>query len=164
MRGGTVAAAVLMMVIGFIFVSFLGVNFVSQGGLMGVFSPTIIGILLMLLGFILFIAGLAASPKEEKQPIIIQAPAPYMPPQQISQPITTVLAICPNCKNGIPAESKFCPECGYVLHAISSASQVPPPPPIEQISQSYDTPRFCENCGTPYEDGNFCKKCGAKVG
>jgi len=32
------------------------------------------------------------------------------PPQQ-----TTVVAICPQCKHRIPAESKFCPECGANL-------------------------------------------------
>jgi RNA polymerase subunit RPABC4/transcription elongation factor Spt4 len=152
MRGGTVAGAVLMMVLGFVFVSLSPIQSYN-GGAGGLFSPQIIGVLLMLLGFILFIAGLAASPKEEKQPIMIQAPAPYMPPQfmpqPMAQPITTVLLICPKCKKRILAESKFCPECGYVLQAVPS---MPP-----------DAPRFCEKCGALREDGDFCKRCGAKV-
>jgi len=176
MRGGTVAAAVLLMVLGFVFVSLFPVQSYN-GGVSGMFSPQIIGILLMLLGFILFIAGLAASPKEEKQPIIIQAPAPYMPPRSMyderawerlvegsRNTPSVVLAICPNCKKRIPSENKFCPECGYDIQAVPSTNQAPPPPQIEQNPQSSDAPRFCENCGTPYEDGNFCKKCGAKVG
>ncbi len=116
MRGGTVAGAVLLMILGFVFVSMFPVQ--SVGGVQGMFSPQIIGILLMVLGFVLFIAGLAASPKEEKQPpqpiVINQSPPAYLPQQP---PIAEqkVLAICPKCKKRIASESKFCPECGFDL-------------------------------------------------
>jgi len=34
---------------------------------------------------------------------------------RVAQPPAKVLAICPQCRNRIPAESKFCPECGENL-------------------------------------------------
>jgi len=137
----------------------------SGGGAFGFFSPQLIGVGLLFFGFILLIAGLAASGKEHQtQPLVIQTHNPYMMPQPIQQIApSVVLVICPNCKKRIPSESKFCPECGYILQAISPIDQVPPPPETEQSSQPSDTPRFCEKCGDPREDGGFCKQCGAKI-
>jgi len=160
----------MLMIVGLIFLSFMGTMWTTQadsgGGAVGFFSPQLIGVGLLSFGFILLIAGIAASSekKNQGQPIVIQAPTPYMTPQPIPQNAPSViLAICPNCKMRIPAESKFCPECGYVLQAVPSADQVHPPPWDEQPSQPSDIPQFCENCGAPREDGNFCKKCGTRL-
>jgi len=179
MRGGVLAGGVVMMIIGIILMSFFSVGYSSGGGVAGFFSPQLIGIGLFLLGFIIMIAGLAASSekKNQGQPIIIQAPTPYLSPRSMyderawerlvegsRNTPSVILAICPNCKKRIPSENKFCPECGYDIQAVPSTNQAPPPPQIEQTPQSSDTPRFCEKCGALREDGIFCKKCGAKVG
>jgi hypothetical protein len=177
MRGGVVAGGVALMIIGLIFFSFVGVmwssNASSSGGDVGVFFPQLIGGGLLFFGFILLIAGLAASSEGSRvQPIVMQSPAPLwseaelrsiINPQVPQNAPSAVLAICPNCKMRIPSESKFCPECGYVLHAVPSMNQVPAPPKVDQPSQPSDIPRFCESCGAPREDGIFCKQCGSKL-
>ena len=170
MRGGVVAGGVVLMIIGLIFVSYDGMiwssNANSSGGSIGIYSPQLIGAGLLFFGFILLIAGLAASSERRNQepPIVFQAPAQYTTPQPISQNApSVVLAICPNCKIRIPSESKFCPECGYVLHVVSPTDHVPSSPKDKQLSQPSDAPRFCESCGAPREDGNFCKHCGERL-
>jgi membrane protease subunit (stomatin/prohibitin family) len=47
---------------------------------------------------------------------------------------------CPNCGKTIPADSKFCPECGFGL-----------------------APKKCTNCGADVPPGSkFCPECGTK--
>jgi membrane protease subunit (stomatin/prohibitin family) len=49
---------------------------------------------------------------------------------------------CPNCNNPVPANAKFCPECGQkILH--EKAGEV-----------------ICPNCGKSVPDGKFCSECG----
>jgi len=87
-----------------------------EGGAIGLFSPQLVGVGLLFLGFILLIAGLAASPTERQvRPVVIPKPTPSETPQQPPKVVTTILAICPQCKNRIPADTKFCPQCGADL-------------------------------------------------
>jgi rRNA maturation endonuclease Nob1 len=52
---------------------------------------------------------------------------------------------CPNCRQWIPAEAKFCPSCGH---------KIPPPAPAGAV---------CTACGSPMPAGaQFCPACGAR--
>jgi len=60
---------------------------------------------------------------------------------QNAQQNSANLIACPKCKKQIPANSKFCPECG------------------EKLS----TGLFCKDCGNPIPPGaKFCPSCGKK--
>ena len=124
MRSGVVIAGVILMVVGLFFLSFMGVMWESYGGLedggVGFFFPQIIGLGLIGLGFIVFIAGLAASPVIRTEPRTVR-PQIVTPPSPAPTP--TILAICPQCKSRIPAESKFCPECGTNLQPKKTAKK-----------------------------------------
>ncbi len=59
---------------------------------------------------------------------------------------------CPNCASLIPANVKFCPNCGFAL----PGPQAPPSPA--------GTSKFCPNCGSPVAAGaKFCNNCGNAV-
>jgi ribosomal protein L40E len=126
LRTGIVLAGVVMMVIGLILLSVQAVFFSAEaGGILDLsnllnprgyasgsvvsFLPQIAGLGMIIIGFLVFIAGLAASPTEKPQPpTIITTPSP-------TSTQTTVLAICPNCKARVPTEAKYCNECGADL-------------------------------------------------
>jgi ribosomal protein L40E len=117
LRSGVVVGGVLLMVIGLVLVSFLGLTWTSSGngssGNAGFFSPQIIGLGLIGLGFLTFIAGLAASPANKEVRHIVRK-TPQVSEKQPTAP-ATLLAICPQCKARISPEVKFCPECGADL-------------------------------------------------
>jgi len=125
LRSGVVVAGALIMILGLFFLSFLGAMWTSfgdiRGGGFGLFFPQLIGLGMLGIGFILIIAGLAASPIERPRTIIRQVqerPAPPSAPSPSPAPaptVTQVLAICPQCKARIASNSKFCPECGADL-------------------------------------------------
>lgn len=51
---------------------------------------------------------------------------------------------CPNCATKMPANSKFCPECGNKIEI--------------------QKPSFCTQCGEPIVEGaKFCANCGASL-
>lgn len=75
-----------------------------------------------------------------------QAPAP-----------AAATAACPDCKNPIPADSRFCPLCGHQQLVFQQCSQcgknLPP------------NARFCPKCGVAVEQkaaSRFCPKCKAE--
>ncbi len=88
------------------------------------------------------------------------APAGTQSPQPPQQPRTIQ---CPSCKKEIPANSKFCPECGYkFVRTCPNGHEVPP------------DAKFCPECGAPMfkkcPNGHevplgvkFCPECGAKM-
>jgi hypothetical protein len=121
MRGDIVALGIILMVIGAIMIAFFGFSITNlSSGTSGVFFPQIVGAALALIGFLTFIAGLAASPPtEQKTTVIRQTPVQTLksklPIPQRQRVQTKVVAICPKCKNRIPLNSKFCPECGADL-------------------------------------------------
>ena len=115
MRSGVVAAGVLMMIIGGALVVFIPTKeqapFTEIGGV-GILVHQVIGAGMAFLGFLVFIAGLAASPPGEKAAHIITY-GPSTP--QPTPPAPEVLVICPECGARVPFRSKFCPECGKKL-------------------------------------------------
>lgn len=69
---------------------------------------------------------------------------------------TEELISCSSCGNKIPADSKFCPECGKsVAHAkaicLGCKAEIDP------------NMKFCPNCGAIQNREIICKKCGNKV-
>ncbi|WP_022667039.1 SPFH domain-containing protein [Desulfospira joergensenii] len=81
--------------------------------------------------------------------------AQQMNPQAQQAPQTT--ASCPECKNSIPPDAKFCPQCGHqqvVFERCQSCGKNITP-----------ATRFCPRCGKPVEEKpktRFCSKCGAE--
>lgn len=120
MRTGVVIGGIALILIGIA----LAVSAAqTEGGSWAVLF-LLLGIGMIILGPILMIAGLAAYRGEgkDKQPIVLQVQNPQNAPISAApfsvQPqgeLTTVLAICPMCKNRIPAGLKFCSECGADL-------------------------------------------------
>jgi len=97
MRSGVTAGGIFLMIIG------IGIAFLWSGEPEGgTLTPPIIGGGIGFIGFLTFIAGLAASSPKEK-------------PTEIKEEKTKEVAICPDCKSRIPVNSKFCPECGTDL-------------------------------------------------
>jgi membrane protease subunit (stomatin/prohibitin family) len=63
-------------------------------------------------------------------------------------------AVCPECQNSIPADSKFCPRCGHqqlIFEQCQKCGKNLPP-----------TAKFCPRCGHPVEEKvgpKTCPKC-----
>ena len=82
-------------------------------------------------------------------------------------------ATCPDCKNPVPTDAKFCPHCGHqqvVFHQCTTCGKNLPP-----------NAKFCPKCGQPADkktalkpcphckaknlpDALFCNQCGEKLG
>jgi membrane protease subunit (stomatin/prohibitin family) len=91
------------------------------------------------------------------------------PTQQNAAPDTSN---CPDCRQDVPKEAKFCPHCGHQIVVFQQCSQcgknLPPSAkfcvqcghPVEQKPQ---TPK-CEKCGTEnLPKSIFCNKCGERI-
>jgi membrane protease subunit (stomatin/prohibitin family) len=66
-------------------------------------------------------------------------------------------ATCPDCKNDIPTNAKFCPYCGHQQLVIKQC-----PNCGKNLTASA---KFCSRCGHPAEakpEPRFCPKCGAE--
>jgi len=62
---------------------------------------------------------------------------------------------CPDCRNAIPLDAKFCPHCGHQQLVFKQCASCG-----KNITPSA---RFCPRCGHPAEDKpkpKFCPKCG----
>ena len=79
---------------------------------------------------------------------------------------------CPDCKQMIPADARFCPQCGHqqlVLQQCSHCGKNLTPNarfcskcghPADEKPQ----PKFCRKCGTENLPGStFCNQCGEKI-
>jgi len=181
MRGGVVASGVGLMVVGVIFFMLSNTNVLAGtgGGTGGVVYSTgnqlflVIGAVLGIVGFIVLIAGLAASKKEK----------PLSPPTWGVQPSATLkesetLVICPECKERVSSKSKFCPECATNLRPKKKSDEVKIETPksklplvvVEEKSETSTPsirkakPKFCIRCGTELPtDADFCNECGKKT-
>jgi membrane protease subunit (stomatin/prohibitin family) len=64
---------------------------------------------------------------------------------------------CPECRSGIPADSKFCPQCGHQLVVFTQCSRCG--------KNLAPNSKFCSRCGLEAGAGpqkKFCKGCGAE--
>ena len=62
---------------------------------------------------------------------------------------------CPECKHSVPAQSKFCPDCGHQLLVFEQCPRC-----SKNITP---TAKFCSRCGHSVEDklaSKFCPNCG----
>lgn len=79
---------------------------------------------------------------------------------------------CPDCHNGITAESRFCPLCGHQLlvlrQCIGCGKNLAPNARFcSRCGQPVDakpSPRICSKCGTENLPGaSFCNQCGESL-
>jgi membrane protease subunit (stomatin/prohibitin family) len=66
-------------------------------------------------------------------------------------------AACPECQSGIPADSKFCPQCGHQQVVFTQCTRCG--------KNLAPTSRFCPRCGLEAAAGpqkKFCKGCGSE--
>lgn len=66
-------------------------------------------------------------------------------------------ATCPECRNGVPADSQFCPQCGHQLVVFTQCSRCG--------KNLAPASKFCSRCGLENGAGpqkKFCKACGAE--
>jgi len=83
------------------------------------------------------------------------------------------MTCCPECKHPIPADSKFCHQCGHQLVVFTQCVKcgknlTPNAKFCSRCGQSTDeTPKTqtCPNCGAGnLSDSVFCNECGEKLG
>lgn len=108
------------MVIGILIGATLGgVSWEASGGGFSAGGLTLfqlVGAGMGFIGFLVFIAGLAASPTPKQQgPVVVPIPAAEKEP--------LVLLVCPGCGERVPAKSKFCPNCGKKLESPPSDAE-----------------------------------------
>ena len=80
---------------------------------------------------------------------------------------------CPDCKNPIPRDAKFCPHCGHqqvVFHQCVNCGKNLPPnarfcPKCGHQADEKPIPKTCPNCTAEnLPDSVFCNQCGEKLG
>lgn len=93
--------------------------------------------------------------------------------QNAPQGETLPAATCPDCKNPVSRDARFCPACGHqiiVLSQCSSCGKNLPPSArfcskcgVEQLNTK-PRARLCSKCGTEnLSDSVFCNQCGEKI-
>ena len=80
---------------------------------------------------------------------------------------------CPDCKNPIPKDAKFCPLCGHQQlvfdQCVNCGKNLPPNAKFcskcGHRADEKPTPKVCPNCKTENLPGSaFCNQCGEKLG
>jgi membrane protease subunit (stomatin/prohibitin family) len=94
--------------------------------------------------------------------------AALRPQPGASQPV----AVCPDCKNPVPADAKFCPHCGHqqlVFRQCYNCGKNMPPqarfcPQCGQPADAKPTSKVCPHCKAEnLADAIFCNMCGEKL-
>ena len=75
----------------------------------------LIALLFEFIGLIMLIAGLVTSSER----VLVTSSPQVIVHGTSEEKKQIVLAICPQCKNRISSESKFCPECGENLQPLN---------------------------------------------
>jgi len=111
------------------------------------------------------IPPLIETPAEQAAPAEVEAPATPAPPEPAvaAEPAESVaptaaaqpaVETCANCGAELPANAKFCLECG------TKVERKPPPAPEPELVR----PTNCQNCGAELPaNAKFCLECGTKV-
>jgi len=93
-------------------------------------------------------------------------------PPASSKPDERKTVSCPECKNVIPADSKFCPQCGHqqviFKQCVKCGKNLTPNANFcsrcGHPAEEKPKPKFCAKCGTEnLTDSLFCVKCGEKL-
>lgn len=80
---------------------------------------------------------------------------------------------CPDCKNPIPKDAKFCPHCGHQQvvfdQCVNCGKNLPPNarfcPKCGHQADEKPIPKACPNCTAEnLPDSVFCNQCGEKLG
>jgi RNA polymerase subunit RPABC4/transcription elongation factor Spt4 len=132
LRLGTVLGSILLGIFGFLLLLTI------------ILSP--FGLILMVVAFVLFIYGLAASaPKPPAQVVTVSAPVQYGYPAMIH---------CPQCRNLVAADANYCPKCGADVYTRAK----------EVIKEKEVIVKLrCPYCNRLYnETEDSCPYCGGK--
>jgi membrane protease subunit (stomatin/prohibitin family) len=82
-------------------------------------------------------------------------------------------ANCPDCKNPVPTDARFCPHCGHqqvVFHQCTTCGKNLPPnakfcPKCGQPADTKPAPKPCPHCKAEnLPNALFCNQCGEKLG
>lgn len=96
-----------------------------------------------------------------KDALKYEAPTPTLAPQT-----------CPDCKQEIPGDSRFCPQCGHqiiVFDRCSACGKNLPPnsrfcPRCGHAAAAKPDPKVCKHCQTSnLSDSVYCNGCGEKL-
>lgn len=79
---------------------------------------------------------------------------PQMQPASQAQP--SAVTKCPKCGNELPANAKFCLECGTKIEQLAENEMICP-----VCGKKTPKGKFCMECGSPL--ANRCPSCGAEV-
>ena len=173
MRGGVVAAGVLMMMIGaflFFFAPQVGGSASNSGsgfsfGAINIASTAFFGIVIGFIGFIVFIAGLAASPT----PVVAL-------PGRFAQASPTYSELPPSQAQPGSGDERgrrqWATETGSLITPAATMAQLPanPSPPVTAVSTVDTAPPipgsslFCPYCGASTKsEYKFCRSCGKQA-
>jgi len=188
MRGGVVAAGVVMMVVGAL-LFFYSPDTLGSGSSLGtsltnVASTAFFGLVLGFIGFLVFIAGLAASPEHRYEPspsryrldspgeVAPSGPGPWMSGE--SAPAGILMSRCLRCGFNNPYYEMDCRNCGQKLPDLpppdvlprtmpagTSQTAQPMPPPTPQVEPVPPTVASVDSTST-VEEGGYCPFCGRK--
>lgn len=183
MRGGVVAAGVVLMVLGAFLLFFApqvatsasnsGSGF-SFGGI-NIVSTAFFGIVIGFIGFLVFIAGLAASPTPEASRVVYSQPPPTPPPS--AYPVWLPAANpAPATSRSTSSQPPTPPPNTRPAELAGGSVQEASPPSIQSgpsgvtrasgagASDTVGSSRFCPYCGaTTRAEYKFCRSCGKEA-